>query len=1105
MLPHPIIASEDDEEYVTRTILNLPQMMVRLFDGLDALYLHEESEENGAIANFLYFTIRRHLQILSAVPAESFRLVESFNGIDQIDDPSSRSSKHSVKVPKLLYSLNKIFAGDMIKVDPKALLWKSRCIGLANECAEHMRQSCVHFSRRQQIHRAITSPQKNLFGFFLFCFFLAVLLAEVVIIAVPIIGAPHQINLHVGIPAAIILLVVSAIMIFYYVKVSKALDLLYHQVFQLALTPEGCFGFSGTVGTGVPLSARNDSVGMEQMTFGKENYSGAHAGLGELNDMKGRDLLSGYSSNGSAAATGGIAGVGSGGGNNASWSGNNVCNAGSGVSTGLGTGVSGAARTVELAKRALAKNGYYTIAYGGDIGYIDGRQLDSQVVMIAYDQNYRITRWNNAAEVLTGYLQDGCVGKPLHELVQSPAGFRIEDELLCPRKGKPIKVKLCSLATPPSVFHTIVSPIVNPNNETIGHMLICANSTDNLRPYRSYLHHYANIQVVEALNQLFEHDTLTVEDRTHVVLLGNFVLNCSSVHIDELARDMTTEWEWTNADQLLSRAFGESLGQHSCAVHPQFPSTICVSPFAYKALGVVAAKRGACNVNLSVSIFKVAVFVLCIAISFKGKRDKVEWEELVEIEESIAAPLRGAAGIVTGIEDRIILTFPCQVSPIIDDEVEEEDNPDGTNLLEGRSIVNCTVNVVTMIRNMIDQYNLSVSLLKTMLVTLANVRDRNDLEQRLRAQPCEVDVIICDGEFLSSCRDLLMSNFHAAIVIPFVSSQTVISTAQFSHVIRAPIVGRVIYELMVNVGQLVANRKNAIIAQEEREHILTVHQDSPWTKGRLLGRGNQGAVYEATSDLTGGKMAVKMFYFNNAQSESSINHLLNEVKIMCSLNHPHIVHYFHSERSERGVNLFMELCEGSLTDIILHRLRRPEHLGVLQIIRQVLDALTYLHGRGVAHRDVKPQNILLKGDIIKLTDFGAAREGSATKEVGGTVRYMAPEVYRGRDHSLPCDIWSTGCLLCELLGCPPAFMDDSVLLGNITYAIPYLKNVPANPLLHDFLKKCFEVEPEKRVSSQELLAHPLLRVDAPCSDIEAQSVLSGVRHEVDQTFSICSQ
>lgn len=125
-------------------------------------------------------------------------------------------------------------------------------------------------------------------------------------------------------------------------------------------------------------------------------------------------------------------------------------------------------------------------------------------------------------------------------------------------------------------------------------------------------------------------------------------------------------------------------------------------------------------------------------------------------------------------------------------------------------------------------------------------------------------------------------------------------------------------------------------------------------------------------------MAVKMFYFS-ADRESSITQLLNEIKIMCGLNHPNVVHYFHCERKDNNVNLFMELCECSLTDLIIGRQACPVQLTVVQILHQVFTAVAYLHSRGIAHRDIKPQNILLKGDCVKLTDFGTARKENVMK------------------------------------------------------------------------------------------------------------------------------
>lgn len=302
------------------------------------------------------------------------------------------------------------------------------------------------------------------------------------------------------------------------------------------------------------------------------------------------------------------------------------------------------------------------------------------------------------------------------------------------------------------------------------------------------------------------------------------------------------------------------------------------------------------------------------------------------------------------------------------------------------------------------------------------------------------------------------------------------------YVIYSPIERAALEKMMLDVARVVEEKKAAIAEREEREKILMLRQDSPWTQGKLLGRGAFGAVYEAISDLTGGKMAVKMFYFRREGEEGYISELLNEIKIMCSLNHPNIVHYFYCERKDNSVNLFMELCDMSLADYVLHRNKRAGlALKAWNVLRQVVSAVGYLHGRGIAHRDIKPQNILIKGDKIKLTDFGTSRQVKSDEEqlldTQGTFRYMAPEVYRGEAHTVKCDIWSIGCLALELFGCVPKFMENrhATLLGEMTEVeLPPQVSGP----LKDFAQQCVCLNPHDRPSAQMLLLHPLLSESA---------------------------
>lgn len=1026
MIPHPILATDDDAEYVMKTVLSLPELMEELFRSLDALFIHADGSE--AVTSVLYSTIRYHLRILSTVPPSAYRISETM-------DQHGRGGKVNAELPKLLGSLNRLFLEDVMKVGPRAPLWKKKCKSLATECANHMRHSTVSFPLISRIRRKVVTPANTLYALGIICFFLSVVLAVVVLISIPIIHPARSVRITVSVVATLLLSFFALVHIFFFIKVTYALQSLYDEVFEEQILNSSGYRMSSFANARASSDVRCSVIPKRSLVHG----------------VSSSDMVGGMQ----------------------------------------------------------AAKGFFTIPYGDEMGYIDSRQLDAQVVMIAYDQQFRITRWNNAAEVMTGFLEDGCVGKPLSELVQTPSGESIVDEIQRARRGKPIKIKLCALATPPNILHTIVTPIMDGSREAIGSILICANASDTLRHYRIYLHHYLCVQAMEALSRVAALPSISKEDNIRIVSIHHFMKNFTPPHLEMLSREMTTEWEWMNADQLLSRALGDSISHHVRTIDPLFPPTVCVSPVASKTLGIVTGKLGSCVLNLTVINLASTVFALSVSVMPRDAKTTIPYDT---IEKAVNALLLSSAGSITPVEDRLIFNFPCQVAPITDD-VDEEDhahnNIEELQLTQSRTIINCTVNVVTLITNMVDQYNLSLSLLKTMFVSLASVQDRSDLEKRFSAQPCEVDVVICDGEWLSRCRDLLLPKNASqdVLVIPFLPVGAPL-IASLNQVIRVPVVSRDVHELMIEVGKAVATRKNAISAKEERERILTMRQDSPWTRGKLLGRGSQGAVYEATSDLTGGKMAVKIFYFTSG-SEGSINRLLNEIKIMCSLNHPNIVHYFHSERTETGVHLFMELCDASLTDVAM-RGREPNqpplHLGVLQIVRQVLTAITYLHSRGITHRDVKPQNILLKGTTIKLTDFGTAKEGSTEKEVRGTLRYMAPEVYKGEAHSLPCDIWSTGCLICELLCCPPAFMDDANLLNSMTSAAPYLKNLPDIPVLLDFVRKCFDIVPEKRATSRELLAHPLLRMDTPHSDIERYSVFSAAKGDGDcfATFSLNS-
>ncbi|KEG11669.1 mitogen activated kinase-like protein [Trypanosoma grayi] len=260
-------------------------------------------------------------------------------------------------------------------------------------------------------------------------------------------------------------------------------------------------------------------------------------------------------------------------------------------------------------------------------------------------------------------------------------------------------------------------------------------------------------------------------------------------------------------------------------------------------------------------------------------------------------------------------------------------------------------------------------------------------------------------------------------------------------------------------------------AEEEvmkRREIFGKVRNSPWICGRKLGRGAFADVYEATSTLTGGKMAVKMIRLSG-KFEEKVKDLMNEIEILCKLTHPNIIHYFYCERAENTINLFMELADqGTVADLLRRYPRLPEN-HLLKLTRELLQAVNYLHECGIIHRDIKPGNMLISRGVLKLSDFG-----TATVNVGegmyGTIFYMAPEVIEGRPSGKECDIWSIGCVVCECLQIKRPSR-GGVLLG---YGVPESFPPDISPELVDFIKACMHEDPSERASAGTLLLHDFI-------------------------------
>ena len=188
----------------------------------------------------------------------------------------------------------------------------------------------------------------------------------------------------------------------------------------------------------------------------------------------------------------------------------------------------------------------------------------------------------------------------------------------------------------------------------------------------------------------------------------------------------------------------------------------------------------------------------------------------------------------------------------------------------------------------------------------------------------------------------------------------------------------------------------------------------------VLGRGAAGTVYDARDPVIGRRVAIKTVKLPNADDDETreeLERFRREARAAGGLSHPNIVPIFDYGETNQLAYIVMEFIGGgSLTGLLKKhtRLTVPE---ALRIMEQLLSGLQFSHDKGIVHRDVKPDNVMLTEDqTVKIADFGIARiEGSGATVVGtmlGTPSYMSPEQWRG-DAQIDArsDIYAAGVLL----------------------------------------------------------------------------------------------
>lgn len=260
-----------------------------------------------------------------------------------------------------------------------------------------------------------------------------------------------------------------------------------------------------------------------------------------------------------------------------------------------------------------------------------------------------------------------------------------------------------------------------------------------------------------------------------------------------------------------------------------------------------------------------------------------------------------------------------------------------------------------------------------------------------------------------------------------------------------------------------------------------------YSMGPELGRGATSVVFRCEEKQTQKPYAAKVL-------KKTIDKKIvrTEIGVLLRLSHPNIIRLKEIFEKEADIALILELVTGGeLFDRIVERGYYSER-DAAHVIKQILEAVAYLHENGVVHRDLKPENLLyadLSVDApLKIADFGLSKiidEQVTMKTVCGTPGYCAPEILRGNAYGPEVDMWSVGVILYILLcGFEPFFdprgdqyMYSRILNCDYEFVSPWWDEVSLNA--KDLVSKLIVQDPHKRLAVQDALQHPWVLGKAP--------------------------
>ncbi|KAF7594287.1 spindle assembly checkpoint kinase [Aspergillus hancockii] len=249
--------------------------------------------------------------------------------------------------------------------------------------------------------------------------------------------------------------------------------------------------------------------------------------------------------------------------------------------------------------------------------------------------------------------------------------------------------------------------------------------------------------------------------------------------------------------------------------------------------------------------------------------------------------------------------------------------------------------------------------------------------------------------------------------------------------------------------------------------------------GKPLGKGKFGRVYLAKERSSGFVCALKVLHKSELQQGGVQKQVRREIEIQSNLRHPNVLRLFGHFQDSKRIFLILEFAgRGELYKHLRKEHRFPEWKAA-QYIAQMAAALKYLHKKHVMHRDIKPENILvgIHGEI-KISDFGWSvhAPNNRRQTMCGTLDYLPPEMLKpgSQDnyYNEKVDLWSLGVLTYEFLVGEAPFEDTPVMtqrrIARADMSVPSF----VSPEAKDLIKRLLVLDPEKRISLDEIQRHP---------------------------------